>query len=145
MKGFPHLQAYTQRHGHDINGVRPVMIPSDDGMWLSRLDVEQLLHHNGMMQLSHKLAAAEARIAEHSAVIDQRNAECVRLINEKATLEAKLTEIKGEQKPLPVIELPPPEPDSGSDSQVDILAGFANMMRDKCISSIRAAGLEVKS
>ncbi|QYA57365.1 hypothetical protein MIFENG_22 [Hafnia phage vB_HpaM_Meifeng] len=42
------------------------------------------------------------------------------------------------------VELPAPEPDSGTDSQVDISAGFSNRMRSKCIESIRAAGIKVK-
>lgn len=36
------LQAYKQRHGHDINGVRPVMIPDESGDWVSRFDAEHL-------------------------------------------------------------------------------------------------------
>jgi len=43
---------------------------------------------------------AEARIAEQSAVIDQRNAECVRLINEKATIKAELYTVKRERDEL---------------------------------------------
>lgn len=42
------------------------------------------------------------------------------------------------------VELPTAEPDRGSDSQVDISAGFSNRMRSKCIESIRAAGIKVK-
>ncbi|MFP2514014.1 hypothetical protein [Buttiauxella agrestis] len=36
------LQTYKQRHGHDINGVRPVMIPDESGEWVSRHDAEHL-------------------------------------------------------------------------------------------------------
>lgn len=42
------------------------------------------------------------------------------------------------------VDLPQPEPDGGTDSQVDISAGFSNRMRSKCIESIRAAGIKVK-
>ena len=42
------------------------------------------------------------------------------------------------------VGLPQPEPDGGTDSQVDISAGFSNRMRSKCIESIRAAGIKVK-
>lgn len=42
------------------------------------------------------------------------------------------------------VELPQPEPDGGTDSQVDISAGFSNRMRSKCIESIRSAGIKVK-
>lgn len=34
------LQAFKQRQGHDIGGVRPVMIPDDAGEWVSRHDAE---------------------------------------------------------------------------------------------------------
>lgn len=30
------FQAYSQRYGHDINGIRPVMIPDEHGGWVSR-------------------------------------------------------------------------------------------------------------
>lgn len=49
------LQAYKQRHGHDINGVRPVMIPDESGDWVSRFDAEHL---------AEQLARAQCRIAE---------------------------------------------------------------------------------
>ena len=42
------------------------------------------------------------------------------------------------------VELPTADPDRGSDSQVDISAGFSNRMRSKCIESIRTAGIKVK-
>lgn len=42
------------------------------------------------------------------------------------------------------IDFPPSEPDSGTDSQVDISAGFSNRMRSKCIESIRATGIKIK-
>ena len=34
------LQAFKQRQGHDIGGVRPVMIPDDAGEWVSRHDAK---------------------------------------------------------------------------------------------------------
>ena len=42
------------------------------------------------------------------------------------------------------VELPTAEPDGGTDSQVDISAGFSNRMRSKWIESIRSAGIKVK-
>lgn len=79
MKSPITLQAYTQRQGHDVGGVRPVMIPCDSGEWFCRHDVERLaealqntqhnvdyladrvpeVQHNGMMQLSQQLAEAQ--------------------------------------------------------------------------------------
>lgn len=40
--------------------------------------------------------------------------------------------------------LPPKENDNGTDSQIDINAGFANRMWQKCYDAIRAAGIGVK-
>lgn len=59
MKSPINLQAYKQRLGHDIDGVRPVMIPADDGVWFSRSEVELAFHYNDMMRLPNKLEAAE--------------------------------------------------------------------------------------
>lgn len=49
------LQAYKQRHGHDINGVRPVMIPDESGEWVSCHDAEHL---------AEQLERAQSRITE---------------------------------------------------------------------------------
>lgn len=42
------------------------------------------------------------------------------------------------------VNLPPKEHDNGTDSQIDINAGFANRMWQKCYDAIRAAGIGVK-
>lgn len=48
-------------------------------------------------------------------------------------------------RPMPVtVTLPPKEHDNGTDSQIDINAGFANRMWQKCADAIRAAGIGVK-
>ena len=49
------FQAYKQRQAHDIDGVRPVMIPDDDGDWVSRHTAEHL---------ADMLKTANKRIAE---------------------------------------------------------------------------------
>lgn len=49
------FQTYKQRHSHDINGVRPVMIPDDSGEWVNRFDAEHL---------ADQLVRAQLRIAE---------------------------------------------------------------------------------
>lgn len=36
------LQAYKQQLVSDINGTRPVMIPDENGGWVSRIDAEHL-------------------------------------------------------------------------------------------------------
>lgn len=38
------LQRYTVRLGHDVNGIRPVMIPDRKGEWLNQNDVAHQLH-----------------------------------------------------------------------------------------------------
>lgn len=38
------LQRYTVRLGHDVNGIRPVMIPDGKGEWLNQNDVAHQLH-----------------------------------------------------------------------------------------------------
>ncbi|EIC7422332.1 ead/Ea22-like family protein [Salmonella enterica] len=42
------------------------------------------------------------------------------------------------------VTMPPKEHDNGTDSQIDINAGFANRMWQKCADAIRAAGIGVK-
>lgn len=42
------------------------------------------------------------------------------------------------------VTLPPKEHDNGTDSQIDINAGFANRMWQNCYDAIRAAGIKVK-
>lgn len=42
------------------------------------------------------------------------------------------------------VTLPTKEHDNGTDSQIDINAGFANRMWQKCYDAIRAAGIGVK-
>lgn len=42
------------------------------------------------------------------------------------------------------VTLPPKEHDNGTDSQIDINAGFANRMWQKFADAIRAAGIGVK-
>ena len=42
------------------------------------------------------------------------------------------------------VTLPPKEHDNGTDSQIDINAGFANRMWQKCYDALRAAGIGVK-
>lgn len=56
------FQAYSQRYGHDINGIRPVMIPDEHGEWVSRHEAEHM---------AERLKLAQSRIAE---LIDERTA-----------------------------------------------------------------------
>jgi hypothetical protein len=52
------FQAYSQRYGHDINGIRPVMIPDEHGGWVSRHEAEHM---------AERLKLAQSRIAELEA------------------------------------------------------------------------------
>lgn len=72
--------------------------PRTGKMILAEAEMLQLLEFVNLVPVT--VEAAEARIAEQSAVIDQRNSECVRLINEKSALEAELAAIKGDQQPV---------------------------------------------
>ena len=52
-------QCYAQKMGHDIGGVRPVMIPDHSGDWVSRHDVEQLTEL--LRQANKRISELEAR------------------------------------------------------------------------------------
>lgn len=52
------FQSYTQRLGHDISGVRPVMIPDDDGDWVDRHTAEHLVYM--LQQAGKRIAELEA-------------------------------------------------------------------------------------
>lgn len=65
------------------------------------------------------------------------------------TVLALLDELEAAEKRIAELEartvtLPPKEHDNGTDSQIDINAGFANRMWQKCYDAIRAAGIGVK-
>lgn len=56
-----------------------------------------------------------------------------------AAAERRIAELEAR-----TVTLPPKEHDNGTDSQIDINAGFANRMWQKCYDAIRAAGIGVK-
>lgn len=58
---------------------------------------------------------------------------------EIAALRQHLAELEAR-----TVTMPPKEHDNGTDSQIDINAGFANRMWQKCADAIRAAGIGVK-
>ncbi|EBN5051554.1 TPA: ead/Ea22-like family protein [Citrobacter freundii] len=82
-----------------------------------------------VLALLDELEAAEKRIAEQREYYEGVIADGSRRI---AELEAR------------TVTLPPKEHDNGTDSQIDINAGFANRMWQKCADAIRAAGIGVK-
>lgn len=67
------LQAFKQRQGHDIGGVRPVMIPDDAGEWVSRHDAEHQIEQLEA-QRNELLAALEDTIAMARSLSDVQNA-----------------------------------------------------------------------
>lgn len=58
---------------------------------------------------------------------------------EIAALRQRINELESR-----AVTMPPKEHDNGTDSQIDINAGFANRMWQKCADAIRAAGIGVK-
>lgn len=79
--------------------------------------------------------AAEKRIAEHNfenRLLANADRDIKALRQRIAELEAR------------TVTLPPKEHDNGTDSQIDINAGFANRMWQKCYDAIHAAGIGVK-
>ncbi|HHT8272115.1 TPA: ead/Ea22-like family protein [Citrobacter braakii] len=58
---------------------------------------------------------------------------------EIAALRQRINELESR-----TVIMPPKEHDNGTDSQIDINAGFANRMWQKCYDAIRAAGIGVK-
>ncbi|EAC1009091.1 ead/Ea22-like family protein [Salmonella enterica subsp. enterica] len=85
-----------------------------------------------MRQAREQLAAAERRNAE----LDKRLIEYAGIATREARRVAELE--------ARTVTLPPKEHDNGTDSQIDINAGFANRMWQKCYDAIRAAGIGVK-
>ncbi|EHT8115650.1 ead/Ea22-like family protein [Salmonella enterica] len=61
------------------------------------------------------------------------------LLDELEAAEKRIAELEAR-----TVTLPPKEYDNGTDSQIDINAGFANRMWQKCYDAIRAAGIGVK-
>lgn len=61
------------------------------------------------------------------------------LLDELEAAEKRIAELEAR-----TVTLPPKEHDNGTDSQIDINAGFANRMWQKCADAIRAAGIGVK-
>ncbi|HHX9835270.1 TPA: ead/Ea22-like family protein [Salmonella enterica subsp. enterica] len=83
-------------------------------------------------KLGEDLDTAERLIAE----LDQRLIEYAGIATREARRVAELE--------ARTVTLPPKEHDNGTDSQIDINAGFANRMWQKCYDAIRAAGIGVK-
>lgn len=90
------LQAFKQRHGHDIGGVRPVMIPDDAGEWVSRHDAEHQIEHISA-QRDKLLAALEDVIAMARSLGDVQSEYIEEAVSEfiEGDIEDLITSIKG--------------------------------------------------
>lgn len=90
------LQAFKQRQGHDIGGVRPVMIPDDEGEWVSRHDAEHQIERI-IAQRDELLAALEDVIAMARSLGDVQNAYIEETVSDfiEGDIEDLITSIKG--------------------------------------------------
>lgn len=108
----------------------------DENIQLQRekdaIEAVALALRDDMRQAREQLAAAERRNAE----LDKRLIEYAGIATREARRVAELE--------ARTVTLPPKEHDNGTDSQIDINAGFANRMWQKCHDAIRAAGIGVK-
>lgn len=84
-------------------------------------------HHRGFMMACNYMK-------EHANIHYADAAEM-----EIAALRQRINELEARE-----VTLPPKEHDNGTDSQIDINAGFANRMWQKCYDAIRSAGIGVK-
>ena len=93
------LQAFKQRQGHDIGGVRPVMIPDDEGEWVSRHDAEHQIERI-IAQRDELLAALEDVIAMARSLGDVQNAYIEETVSNfiEGDIEDLITSIKGGAK-----------------------------------------------
>jgi hypothetical protein len=93
------FQTYKQRHGHDINGVRPVMIPDDAGEWVNRFDAEHLVE---------QLVRAQQESKEQSARIEELEAQrklafmaCNRWRDKCVDAEKRIAELESSKFSIP--------------------------------------------
>ena len=83
------------------------------------------------------------------ALLDELEAEQRICSTWRKTAESNSEKLEAAEKRIAELDartvtLPPKEHDKGTDSQIDINAGFANRMWQKCYDAIRAAGIGVK-
>lgn len=131
----------AKRNAEFIAAANPptVLALLDENLQLQRdkdsLEAVAIAMRDDMRDAREKLEAAEKRIAEHNfenRLLANADRDIKALRQRIAELEAR------------TVTLPPKEHDNGTDSQIDINAGFANRMWQKCYDAIRAAGIGVK-
>lgn len=92
---------------------------------ISKLERANVAQDDHINQQQDRIAELDKRLIEYAGI-------ATREARRVAELEAR------------TVTLPPKEHDNGTDSQIDINAGFANRMWQKCYDAIRAAGIGVK-
>ena len=99
--------------------------------------------HKGAIGYEVKVGAKA--VAQHCLKVDSvfiaaaNPSTVLALLDELEAAEKRIAELEAR-----TVTLPPKEHDKGTDSQIDINAGFANRMWQKCYDAIRAAGIGVK-
>ena len=87
----------------------------------------------------HAYEEAKEQIAKDVEIKSRLCLESNSLFDRLRAAEKRIAELEAR-----TVTLPPKEHDNGTDSQIDINAGFANRMWQKCYDAIRAAGIGVK-
>lgn len=134
-------QSLAERNGEPVEGLRQRIseleeIATDYGMKFQK--AQDALKHQALLYKSQLEAAENNLIDSECHVAELEEA----LRDKQALLEAaekRIAELEAR-----TVTLPPKEHDNGTDSQIDINAGFANRMWQKCADAIRAAGIGVK-
>ncbi|WP_225761033.1 ead/Ea22-like family protein [Citrobacter sp. Marseille-Q3906] len=120
-------------------------LASDYGLALHRPDAKFIAAANPatVLALLDELEAADRLIdtlrQDKDKVIDMSIERVNKLLSRAEAAEKRIAELEAR-----TVTLPPKEHDKGTDSQIDINAGFENRMWQKCYDAIRAAGIGVK-
>ncbi|MCI1672328.1 MAG: ead/Ea22-like family protein [Citrobacter freundii] len=97
------------------------------------------IHSETVLALLDEMEAADRRNAELNSTLERWATDRAQSTSELDDAEKRIAELEAR-----TVTLPPKEHDNGTDSQIDINAGFANRMWQKCYDAIRAAGIGVK-
>ena len=92
-----------------------------------------------VLALLDELEAKDRRNAELNSMLERWAVDRAQSASELDDAEKRIAELDAR-----TVTLPPKEHDNGTDSQIDINAGFANRMWQKCYDAIHAAGIGVK-
>lgn len=92
-----------------------------------------------VLALLDELEAVQKTSAARLEAIDRTHKMFQRERDRAEAAENRIAELEAR-----TVTLPPKEHDNGTDSQIDINAGFANRMWQKCYDAIHAAGIGVK-